>query len=114
MQDLFITHRPRPRRNIIKRNKCIWMRNTTCMSDYMEVMHGYNNFWKFFNDNKIKKSFLKALEGCASGVAVEAIQLFDQWWNDIRFNTYIAAVSEHDEEEDFHGRLSMWRAFGGV
>ena len=33
--------------------------------------------------------------------------------NDIRFNTYIAAVSEHSDDEDSHGRLSMWRAFGG-
>jgi hypothetical protein len=33
--------------------------------------------------------------------------------NDIQFNTYITSISEHDAKEDLHGRLSMWRAFGG-
>jgi hypothetical protein len=93
--------------------KRIWMRNTTCMSDYSEVDHGYNIILKFFSNNDNKQEFIKVIEGCAIGVATEAIGLFDQLWSDIRFNTYIAAVSEHDVEEDSHGRLSMWRAFGG-
>lgn len=29
-------------------------------------------------------------------------------------NTYIASISEHDNNEDMHGRLSMWRAFGNI
>lgn len=97
----------------IIKSKRIWMRNTNCMSDYSEVRHGYNILWKFFSDKNNKDNFIRALEECASGVAKEAIGLFDQWWKDITLNTYIAAVSEHDMEEDFHGRLSMWRAFGG-
>jgi hypothetical protein len=28
-------------------------------------------------------------------------------------NTYISSISEHEDGEDSHGRLSMWRAFGG-
>ena len=32
---------------------------------------------------------------------------------DIQFGTYIASISEHNDNEDLHGRLSMWRAFGG-
>ncbi len=98
--------------NIIK-TKRIWMRNTTCMSDYSEVNHGYDILFEFFSSGDNRERFIKALEGCASGVAPEAIRLFDQWWFDIRNNTYIAAISEHDIEEDIHGRLSMWRAFGG-
>lgn len=98
--------------SIIK-TKRVWMRNTTCMSDYSEVLHGYEIIRKFFHENHNKEKFLAALEDCAPGVAMEAITLFDQWWIDIQLNTYIAAVSEHDEEEDSHGRLSMWRAFGG-
>jgi hypothetical protein len=49
---------------------------------------------------------------CAPGAADEAITLFDQWWQTIRFHTYIAPLSEHLNNEDLHGRLSMWRAFG--
>lgn len=40
--------------------------------------------------------------------------MFDQWWKaDISSGAYVTSISEHDEREDLHGRLSMWRAFGG-
>src|SRR6202030_2201419 len=55
---------------------------------------------------------LKALNACAANLAEESISFFDQWWTDIRFNTYICSISEHEDSEDGHGRLSMWRAFG--
>lgn len=57
--------------------------------------------------------FTQALEACSPGSAQEAINLFNGWLPDIRLNTYIASLSEHDDSEDLHGRLSMWRAFGG-
>ena len=97
--------------NII-RNKRIWMRNTTCMTDYREVQHGHQMLVRFFSDETRKKEFINAIDMCAPGVAMEAITLFDQWWNNIQFSTYISSVSEHDDTEDTHGRLSMWRAFG--
>jgi hypothetical protein len=31
-------------------SKRMWMRNTTCMSDYREVHHGYEILLKFFSD----------------------------------------------------------------
>jgi len=98
--------------SIIK-SKRIWMRNTTCMSDYREVQHGFEILNGFFSDEAKRNAFVKALDECAPGAAQEAITLFGQWWNDIRFNTYLASISEHDPKEDLHGRLSMWRAFGG-
>jgi hypothetical protein len=97
----------------IIKSKRIWMRNTTCMSDYREVQHGYDIIKNFFYKDDNRERFINALEECTSGVGREAIALFDQWWLDIFFNTFIAAVSEHDAKEDLHGRLSMWRAFGG-
>jgi len=96
--------------SIIK-SKCIWMRNATCMADYQEVQHGFNMLHSFFSDGS-DNAFIRALDACVPGVANEAITTFDHWWNDIRFNTYITSISEHDEKEDLHGRLSMWRAFG--
>ena len=98
--------------SIIK-SKRIWMRNTNCMSDYREVQHGFDILSRFFADNSKRNAFVEALDACASGVAKESIDLFNQWWNDTRFNTYISAISEHDKGEDLYGRLSMWRAFGG-
>ncbi len=97
----------------IIKSKRLWMRNTTCMSDYREVQHGFEMLLRFFSDEDKKKRFVQALDACFPGAANEAINLFDQYWNDTRSNTYIASISEHNDAEDFHGRLSMWRAFGG-
>ncbi len=96
----------------IIQSKRIWMRNATCMSDYREVQHGYDILVKFFDKPGTEK-FSAALDACAPGAAKEAINLFNRWWRNIRFGTYIASLSEHDSREDLHGRLSMWRAFGG-
>jgi hypothetical protein len=93
-------------------SKRIWLRNTTCMADYREVQHGYDMLHQFFADASNKANFFDTLNGIVPGIATEAVNLFDQWWTNIRFSTYIASVSEHDDKEDFHGRLSMWRAFG--
>ena len=97
--------------SIIK-SKRMWMRNSTCMADYREVQHGFDILNKFFSDNTKTDAFVAALDDCVPGVAVESINLFNHWWKDIRFNTFITSISEHDESENMHGRLSMWRAFG--
>jgi hypothetical protein len=93
--------------------KRVWMRNVTCMSDYSEVRHGYGILLKIFSESSNRKAFNEALDASAPGAAEEAFKIFDSWWNDISLNTYITSISEHDEKEDQHGRLSMWRAFGG-
>src|SRR5258708_2823666 len=93
------------------------MRNSNCMSDYREVQHGFDILQKFFSDKDKAARFSDALDVCAPGVAQEAIKLFDQWWAhpqvSTRLNTYITSISLHVAQEDRHGRLSMWRAFGG-
>jgi hypothetical protein len=99
--------------NII-RTKRFWMRNTNCMSDYSEVQHGFEIFNSFFSVSAKHKSFTEALDDCIPGVASEAITAFNNSWNDVRLNSYIACLSEHQDSEDSNGRLSMWRAFGGT
>lgn len=99
-------------------SKRIWMRNTTCMSDYREVAHGFHILRTFFSDKPKLDAFVGALDACVPGAAMEAINLFNQWcvegsMSRIQLNTYIASISVHQKEEDHHGRLSMWRAFGG-
>lgn len=98
----------------IIKSKRLWMRNTTCMVDYQEVEHGYKMLLSFFSDPAKREAFTVALDSCAPGAAMEALTLFDGWWAHIRFNTYIASIAEHEDCEDLHGRLSMWRAFGGA
>jgi hypothetical protein len=96
----------------IIRSKRMWMRNTNCMADYREVQHGFDILNNFFSDKAKTDAFTAALDACVPGVAQEAFNLFGRLWNDIRLNTFITSISEHDDSEDFHGRLSMWRAFG--
>jgi hypothetical protein len=94
--------------------KRIWMRNTTCMTDYREVQHGLDALNRYFNNEAQKQAFATALNECNPGVAEEAFGLFNQWWQNTQLQTYITSISEHDDREDLHGRLSMWRAFGGT
>jgi hypothetical protein len=96
----------------IIRSKRMWMRNTNCMADYREVQHGFDILNKFFSNKSKTDAFIAALDACVPGIAQEAINLFNRLWNDIRLNTFITSISEHDDSEDRHGRLSMWRAFG--
>lgn len=97
--------------NII-RTKRLWMRNASCMTDYREVHHGFDILARFFSDKPRLDAFTSELDKCAAGAAMEAINLFNGWWNDIRDHTFILSISEHVAKEDNHGRLSMWRAFG--
>jgi hypothetical protein len=98
--------------SIIK-SKRLWMPNATCMSDYREVQHGFDILAKYFSDKSRMDAFSKALDVCATGAVQEAINVFNQWWNNIRLHAYITSISEHDNpEEDKHGRLSMWPAIG--
>ena len=98
--------------NIIK-TKNIWMRKTSCMSDYLEVEHGFEILRECFNDETRLEIFTKSLDAYFPGVVQEAIKLFDSHLNNIRLNTYIISISEHNDDEDLYGRLSMWRAFSG-
>jgi Protein of unknown function (DUF2971) len=96
--------------------KRLWMRNAACMTDYREVQHGFSILLRFFADKDKAKSFKDAVNVFAQGAAEEALNLFDRWWRSgtIQFKTFILSTSEHDSDEDLHGRLSMWRAFGGT
>ena len=93
--------------------KRLWMRNTMCMSDYREVNHGFELLNSFFLEESNRDKFSKVLDSCSPGIAEKVFKVFNQWLPNIRLETYIASVSEHDDKEDEHGRLSMWRAFGG-
>src|SRR5664280_1581622 len=97
----------------IMKTKRIWMRNTTCMTDFREVNHGLDALNRCFNDPARLQAFKNAIDGCNAGASDQAINLFNQWWQNTQLETYITSISEHYAREDLHGRLSMWRAFGG-
>jgi len=98
--------------SIIK-NKEIWLRNTQCMNDYREIDHGIDCLITAFKNESDGKLFQDTLENIFPGIIKEIIELFDGWLPHLRSSTYIACVSEHPQEENAYGRLSMWRAYGG-
>src|SRR5688572_12805283 len=91
----------------IIQSKRLWMRNATCMADYREVEHGLDIIREFFSDPVRRDGFFLGLDRCHTGIAEEVIKLVEPKLHDFQFETYIASISEHDEKEDVHGRLSM-------
>lgn len=96
----------------ILRDRQIWMRNTAIMNDYMEVEYGFECVNAAYKGDPGKR-FNAELDACFPGLSVEARDHFNDLLPTIRTDTYITAVSEHMPSEDEHGRLSMWRAYGG-
>lgn len=96
----------------ILRNRQVWMRSTTAMNDYMEVEHGFECLNAAYKAEP-GQIFNRALDTCFPGLAAELLDFFNAWLPGIRQETYMLCVSEHLSEEDQHGRLSMWRAYGG-
>lgn len=95
----------------ILKSRQIWLRNTAVMNDYSEVQYGFqclNNAYKA----EPGKNFNAALNTCFQGLADEVRDLFNGWLPIIFEDTYVTCVSQHLPEEDQHGRLSMWRAYG--
>lgn len=99
--------------NIIKKNE-VWLRNSQCMNDYLEVEHGLNCLVAAFKNEENGKRFQSTLENIFPGIIKEVTGVFDGWLPHFKDSTYIACVSEHLPEEDKYGRLSMWRAYGGA
>jgi hypothetical protein len=96
----------------ILRNRQVWMRSTMAMNDYLEVEHGFNCLDAAYTSES-GAAFNRALDVCFPGLADELKDFFNAWLPGIRQETYLTCVSEHLTEEDHHGRLSMWRAYGG-
>jgi len=96
----------------ILRNQQIWMRNAMAMNDFMEITHGFeclNAAYKGEPGNFFKD----VLDSCFPGISKEIEDIFNDWLPTIRSDSYLTCVSEHRDDEDLNGRLSMWRAYGG-
>lgn len=96
----------------IIQNSEVWMRNTHTMNDFSEVEHGLaciDAGWKSAEGQRLRA----AVDAIHPGTSDAAEEMFNLWLPDMRADTYITCVSEHPPSEDAHGRLSMWRAYGG-
>ncbi len=92
-------------------SQTIRLRNALVMNDYSEIEHGLSCIraaWSGAGGIKLQKWF----DETRPGLREKFTQIFDSHWNTIRFQSYILSLSEHGDDEDFIGRLSMWRAYG--
>jgi len=95
----------------ILQSRCIWIRNATCMNDYNEMRHGLQCLFDAFKTDA-GTAFNAALEGCYPELSKELNSKFLRIAPTLIEHTYITCVSEHTDEEELYGRLSMWRAYG--
>lgn len=89
----------------------VWLRNVSCMNDFMEVEHGLSSLADAYN-SEIGKRFKTIVDDVFPALCKEIESNFNSFQNSFRYHTYIACVSEHMASEDIMGRLSMWRAYG--
>lgn len=89
----------------------VWMRKSTMMNDSKEILHGRKCL-----ESALASKSGKTLESCLSSVFPKIFEEIQEqlrrWAPVICFDTYLTCISEHEDVEDEHGRLSMWRAYG--
>lgn len=92
-------------------NKEIWLRKSNVMNDFMEIEYGFDclNNALVKNSESIKYLFKDISDGSLEKIT----EWYNGWLPHFRNDTYIFCLSEHYENEDKTGRLSMWRAYGG-
>lgn len=98
--------------NIIK-SKTLWLRNVRTMNDWSEVDHGYQLLRNYFqkDNGKNLKLFKDTCNRCHKDSGDTIIKMFDSFYQNIYYETYISCLSLHEETENIDGRLSMWRAY---
>lgn len=92
--------------------KQVWLRNAQLMNDFSEVQHGINCLYRAW-ESPAGKCLQALLDELKPGLRNELAALFDNHTADMKAATYIFSLSEHEDDEDELGRLSMWRAYGG-
>lgn len=95
----------------ILQSKCVWMRNATCMNDYNEMRYGLRCLIDAFQTDA-GTAFNAALDDCYPNLAKDLDDKFTAVAPHLIEHTYISCISEHSDDEELYGRLSMWRAYG--
>lgn len=96
----------------IIQNSEFWMRKTSCMNDWTEVDHGRECVvaaYKVFEG-----PFKDSVDSIYPGLSEAVKNRVNEWLPYFDSDTYIFCLSEHLDDEDESGRLSMWRAYGNT
>ncbi|MEM7241280.1 MAG: hypothetical protein AAF429_03750 [Pseudomonadota bacterium] len=98
----------------IFQNSEIWLRNAINMNDYTEIKFGVDRIAQFFNkDTKQGAARRQRFNDFIPGIFENAASIYDQYLDDLKFESYILSLSKFDEQNESDGKLSMWRGYGG-
>lgn len=89
----------------------VWLRNASMMNDFSEIEHGLGCLREGWN-SPAGLRLQEMLNRIKPGLRDEVAQHFDGRANELRVETFLISLSEHDDDENDTGRLSMWRAYG--
>ncbi|MEN2787850.1 DUF2971 domain-containing protein [Sphingomonas qilianensis] len=95
--------------NIIT-GKSIWLRNSALMNDFSEIKYGKERLVDALKRQMAEIDTI--LGGAHHQLATEIINWLVEVEEPINTHTYLTSFAEHSEN-DFLGKLSMWRAYGG-
>lgn len=90
----------------------VWLRNATTMNDFSEMEYGIG-ILRLALKSPSGERFKALLEKLQPGLFDSTIGSVDKVLSYIERHTYISCLSMHGHDESPHGRLSMWRAYGG-
>lgn len=97
--------------SILKSN-CVWLRNSLLMNDYSEVRYGLLCLEYAWHNKKLGDKLIKLIDDIDPFSSSNISYSFDSQINILQKDSYFISMSEHLEEENGIGRLSMWRAYG--
>jgi hypothetical protein len=95
----------------IIQNRRVWMRNAQTMNDFSEIEHGKFCLFTAYQSDPGQK-LQAVLERVHPGFCKDLGDRFNSWLPAFENDTFLTCFSEHSNDEDKLGRLSMWRAYG--
>ena len=93
--------------------KEVWLRNALLMNDFSEIQHGLSCLQQAWVSPS-GEALQQWLDQVEPGFSNRLVEIFDTHAGGFKVATFMMSLSEHDDDEDELGRLSMWRAYGGA
>lgn len=96
-------------------NREVTLRSAPFMNDFSEIRYGERLVWDSITRTQ-RFRFETVLDSLSMGLPLVTLRYFEAYGRLRALETYMLCISEHGNglvNEDLHGRLSMWRAYGG-
>jgi hypothetical protein len=95
----------------ILKNEQLWLSNPLYMNDHQELRFALNESYRgILESTKIKEAF--KLQGDHQEFLRYMEIAYNKFAGEHALDVYVLCLSEHDDDKDSDGRLSMWRGYG--